>query len=166
MAHEYRLTVDWHDEPGTVDYRSYTRDHVVSAEGKPPLDGSSDRAFRGSPERWNPEELLVAALSQCHLLSFLHAAADAGVVVTAYTDHPVGRMTKDDDGGWSFASVVLHPEVRVTVPEARGVTVPEARGVTAPDADLEPLHHRAHEACFIARSVAFPVTVEPGETPR
>ena len=150
MAHEYRLTVDWHDDPGTVDYRSYTRDHVVSAAGKPPLDGSSDRAFRGSAARWNPEELLVAALSQCHLLSFLHAAADAGVVVTAYTDHPVGRMTKDDDGGWSFASVVLHPEVRVT----------------APDADLEALHHRAHEACFIARSVAFPVTVEPGTTPR
>jgi organic hydroperoxide reductase OsmC/OhrA len=146
VAHEYRLTVAWQDDPGTVDYRSYTRDHVVSAEGKPPFDGSSDRAFRGNPARWNPEELLVAALSQCHLLSFLHAAADAGVVVTSYTDHPVGRMTKDDDGGWSFASVVLHPEVRVT----------------APDADLAALHHRAHEACFIARSVAFPVTVDPG----
>ncbi|HEY2195806.1 MAG TPA: OsmC family protein [Actinomycetospora sp.] len=145
MAHEYRLTVAWHDDRGTVDYRSYTRDHVVSAVGKPSLDGSSDRAFRGDPARWNPEELLVAALSQCHLLSFLHAAADAGVVVTAYTDHPAGRMTKDDDGGWSFASVVLHPEVTVA-------------GAAA---DLGPLHHRAHEDCFIARSVAFPVTVEP-----
>ncbi len=131
MAHEYRLTVAWQDDPGTVDYRSYTRDHVVSAEGKPPLDGSSDRAFRGNPARWNPEELLVAALSQCHLLSFLHAAADAGVVVTSYTDHPVGRMTKDDDGGWSFASVVLHPEVRVTAPDAdsRGAAPPGARGL-------------------------------------
>ncbi len=146
MAHEYRLTVDWHDDPGTVDYRSYTRDHVVSAEGKPGLAGSSDRAFRGSADRWNPEELLVAALSQCHLLSFLHAAADAGVVVTGYTDHPVGRMTKDDDGGWSFTSVVLHPEVTV---------------VGSADADLTALHHTAHEACFIARSVAFPVTVGP-----
>ena len=145
MAHEYRLTVDWHDDPGTVDYRSYTRDHVVSADGKPSLDGSADRSFRGSAGRWNPEELLVAALSQCHLLSFLHVAAEAGVVVTAYTDHPVGKMTKDDDGGWSFASVVLHPEVTVA----------------GPCPDLEPLHHAAHEACFIARSVAFPVTVGP-----
>jgi organic hydroperoxide reductase OsmC/OhrA len=145
MAHEYRLSVVWADDPGTVDYRSYTRDHVVSADGKPSLDGSADRSFRGSPERWNPEELLVAALSQCHLLSFLHAAADAGVVVTGYTDHPVGRMTKDDDGGWSFTSVVLHPEVTVV----------------GPGADLPTLHHTAHEACFIARSVAFPVTVEP-----
>jgi organic hydroperoxide reductase OsmC/OhrA len=147
VAHEYRVSVAWRDDPGTVDYRSYTRDHVVSADGKPSLDGSADRAFRGSPERWNPEELLVAALSQCHLLSFLHVAADAGVVVTAYTDHPVGRMTKDDDGGWSISSVVLHPEI----------TVAGEAG------DLTTLHHAAHEACFIARSVAFPVTVEPSE---
>lgn len=147
MAHEYRVSVAWHDEPGTVDYRSYTRDHVVSADGKPSLDGSADRAFRGHRERWNPEELLVAALSQCHLLSFLHAAAEAGVVVTDYTDDPVGRMTKDDDGGWSISSVVLHPTVTVA-----GDTV-----------ELSTLHHAAHTACFIARSVAFPVSVEPVE---
>jgi organic hydroperoxide reductase OsmC/OhrA len=152
MAHEYRLTVAWHDDPGTVDYRSYTRDHVVSADGKPSLEGSADRTFRGSADRWNPEEMLVAALSQCHLLSFLHVAADAGVVVTAYTDHPVGRMTKDDDGGWSIASVVLHPEVTVAAPSS---------GLPGPDP--APLHHAAHDACFIARSVAFPVTVEPTE---
>ncbi|HEY2221838.1 OsmC family protein [Actinomycetospora sp.] len=149
MAHEYRVTVAWHDDPGTVDYRSYTRDHVVSADGKSSLDGSADRSFRGSAARWNPEELVVAALSQCHLLSFLHVAADAGVVVTAYSDHPVGRMTKDDDGGWSFASVVLRPEITVAGAEP----------------DLTALHHAAHEACFIARSVGFPVTVEPGAAP-
>jgi organic hydroperoxide reductase OsmC/OhrA len=144
VAHEYRLTVSWSDDPGTVDYRSYTRDHTVAAAGKPTLDGSADRSFRGDAGRWNPEELLVAALSECHLLSFLHVAAEAGVVVTAYTDRPVGRMTRDDDGGWSFERVVLHPEVTTT----------------GPPADLETLHHAAHEACFIARSVAFPVTVE------
>jgi organic hydroperoxide reductase OsmC/OhrA len=150
VAHEYRVRVDWHDDPGTVDYRSYTRDHVVSAEGKPALDGSSDRAFRGDPARWNPEELLVAALSACHLMSFLHSAAEAGIVVTAYSDSPVGRMTRDDDGGWSISSVVLHPRVTVS-------------GDTAGPAvqDFSSLHHEAHEACFIARSVAFPVTVEP-----
>lgn len=153
MAHEYRLTVTWHDDPGTVDYRSYTRDHVVSADGKPSLEGSADRSFRGSTDRWNPEEMLVAALSQCHLLSFLHVAADAGVVVTAYTDHPVGRMTKDDDGGWSMASVVLHPEVTVAAPSS-DPSDPS-------DPDPAALHHAAHDACFIARSVAFPVTVEP-----
>lgn len=145
MAHTYRVTVSWSDDPGTVDYRSYTRDHVVAATGKPTLDGSADRAFRGNAARWNPEELLVAALAECHLLSFLHVAAEAGVVVTAYTDTPEGRMTRDDDGGWSFERVVLHP--RVTTAGAPG--------------DQEQLHHAAHAACFIARSVAFPVTVEP-----
>lgn len=146
MAHEYRVTVSWSDDPGTVDYRSYTRDHTVAATGKPTLDGSADKAFRGDAARWNPEDLLVAALSECHLLSFLHVAAEAGVVVTAYTDTPVGRMTRDDDGGWSFERVVLHPQVTTTGGGAR---------------DLASLHHAAHEACFIARSVAFPVTVEP-----
>ena len=145
MAHEYRLTVRGADDPGTVDYRSYSRDHVVSAPGKPELAGSADRSFRGSAGRWNPEELLLAALSECHLLSFLHVAAEAGVVVTSYVDEPVGRMTKDDDGGWSFADVVLRPTIAATG-----------------DADLGELHHAAHEACFIARSVAFPVTVVPG----
>ncbi|MEJ2870610.1 OsmC family protein [Actinomycetospora sp. OC33-EN08] len=146
LEHEYRLAVTWADDPGTVDYRSYTRDHVVTAGGKPALEGSADRAFRGDAARWNPEELLVAALSECHLLSFLHVAAEAGLVVTEYADAPVGRMTKDDDGGWSFESVVLHPTVTATG-----------------DADLAALHHAAHEACFIARSVAFPVTVEAAQ---
>lgn len=143
MAHEYRLTVRWSDDPGTVDYRSYTRDHVVSAPGKADLEGSADRSFRGSAGRWNPEELLLAALSECHLLSFLHVAAEAGVVVTSYVDEPVGRMTKDDDGGWSFADVTLRPTITATG-----------------DAPIDELHHAAHEACFIARSVAFPVVVE------
>lgn len=145
--HEYRVTVTWADDPGTVDYRSYTRDHAVTATGKHDLAGSADRAFRGDAGRWNPEELLVAALSQCHLLSYLHACADAGVVVTAYRDDPVGTMGRDLDGGLSLHSVVLHPEVTV-----------------APGSDASQawqLHHAAHEACFIARSVAFPVTCEP-----
>ena len=147
MAHEYRVTVSWAADPGTVDYRSYTRDHAVTAAGKHDLAGSADRAFRGDPARWNPEELVVAALSQCHLLSYLHVCADAGVVVTGYRDEPVGTMSRDADGGWSLHAVVLHP--RVTLADG------------GDEEKAAELHHAAHDACFISRSVAFPVTCEP-----
>lgn len=146
--HEYRVAVSWSDTSGTVDYRGYTRDHVVSAEGHHDLAASSDKAFRGDPARWNPEELVTAALSQCHLLSYLHVCAEAGIVVTDYRDEPVGTMGRDADGGWSLHSVVLHP--RVTLAEG-------ADGAKAAE-----LHHAAHDACFIARSVSFSVTCEPG----
>ena len=149
-SHTYRVTVAWSDRPGTVDYRAYTRDHVVAAEGKHDLAGSADKAFRGDAERWNPEELLTAALSQCHLLAYLHGCADAGIVVTDYRDDPVATMGRDADGGWSLHSVVLHP--RVTLAEG------------GDEAKAAELHHAAHEACFIARSVAFPVTCEPLST--
>ena len=145
--HEYRVTVSWSDATGTVDHRGHTRAHVVSAEGKHDLAGSADRAFRGDAARWNPEELLTAALSQCHLLSYLHVCADAGVVVTGYRDEPVGTLGRDADGGWSLHAVVLHP--RVTLAEG------------ADEQRAAELHHAAHDACFIARSVSFPVTCEP-----
>jgi organic hydroperoxide reductase OsmC/OhrA len=109
--------------------------------------GSSDPAFRGDPGRYNPEELLVAALSQCHLLWFLHLAATAGVVVTGYTDRPEGTMTEHADGAGEFTEVVLRP----------AVTVAEPGMVDA----VAGLHERAHRMCFIARSVSFPVHHQP-----
>ena len=85
--HTYELTVTWTGDEGrgTADYRSYRRDHVVSAEGRPDLAGSSDPTFRGDATRWNPEQLLVAALSQCHMLWYLHLCATNDVVVTGYS---------------------------------------------------------------------------------
>lgn len=149
-AHHYRLEVDWTGNrgQGTSGYRAYDRSHQVGGEGKPPIPGSSDPAFRGEPDRWNPEELLVASLSQCHMLWFLHLAAVAGVVVVAYTDQPEGTMIEDlPSGGGRFSEVVLRP--LVTVADAAMV---ERAGA---------LHERAHQLCYIANSVNFLVRHEP-----
>lgn len=148
-AHRYAVTLDWTGNlgTGTDGYRSYERAHRLSATGKPPIEGSSDPAFRGDAKRWNPEELLVASLSACHQLWYLHLASEAGIVVTAYRDEAVGEMVEDADGAGRFTGVTLHPEVTL----APG-------GDTALAASL---HSRAHELCFIARSVAFPVRCEP-----
>lgn len=147
-THSYELTVTWTGNrgTGTSDYRAFARDHEVTAADPPVLLGSSDPAFRGDKTRWNPEQLLVAALSQCHMLWFLHLCADAGIVVTAYVDRPVGTMTQTPDGGGHFTEVVLHPEATLSDNSRRD--------------DLAALHERAHELCFIANSVNFPVTIE------
>ena len=146
--HTYDLKVTWtgDDGRGTADYRSYRRDHVVSADGRPDLAGSSDPTFRGDATRWNPEQLLVVSLSQCHLLWYLHVATEAGVVVVAYRDAAVGRMTEDGGAG-AFTEVVLRPHV----------TVADAGMV----GEAEALHDRAHGFCYIANSVNFPVRHEP-----
>ncbi|MDT0156884.1 OsmC family protein [Microbacterium sp. ARD32] len=143
--HHYALTTTWTGAgaTGTSGYRDYTRDVTVSIEGKPDLLASADRPFRGDPSRWNPEDLLVAALSQCHLLAYLHACVTAGVVVTAYRDEATGVMREDGRGGGAFAEVVLHPQV----------TVADAGMLEA----AQRAHDQAHEWCFIANSVNFPV---------
>jgi organic hydroperoxide reductase OsmC/OhrA len=145
--HHYHVAVEWTGNrgSGTSGYRDYTRDHVVTAGAKPPIAGSSDPAFLGDPARWNPEELLLASASACHKLWYLHLCADAGIIVTAYLDHADGTMSDGAHG--RFTGIVLRP--RVTI---------------APGADrelAERLHHAAHEKCYIANSVNFPITCAP-----
>ena len=146
--HHYALRLSWTGNrgTGTSGYRDYSRDCVLTADGKPELLGSSDPTFRGDARRWNPEELLVAALAQCHLLSYLHSAVNHDIVVTAYSDAPVGTMSQVGQGG-HFTSVVLRPQVTIADPSQ----VELARSI----------HHEASENCFIAASVNFPVTHEP-----
>jgi organic hydroperoxide reductase OsmC/OhrA len=144
FQHSYEVSVEWlgNHGTGTSDYKAYGREHAITAPGKPRIDGSADRAFRGDTSRWNPEEMLLAALSQCHLLSYLHVAATNGIVVTSYTDAATGSMLQTGDGGGHFTEATLHPVVTI------------AGG----DATLaESLHHEASEKCFIASSVNFPV---------
>ena len=142
--HRYRLTAEWTGNrgTGTSGYREYDRSVTISTAGKPDLLASADRPFRGDPAHWNPEDLLVAALAQCHLLSYLHACVQAGVVVLAYRDEATGTMRQQGDGG-AFVEVVLRP--RVTVADASMVDAARAA------------HDRAHDWCFIANSVNFPV---------
>ncbi|WP_207461757.1 OsmC family protein [Azospirillum sp. SYSU D00513] len=149
--HRYAVTVTWtgNTGTGTSGYRAYERRHeiAVPASAKPAIPGSSDPAFRGDPARWNPEELLVASLSACHKLWYLHLCADAGLAVTAYTDRADGVMEETADGGGRFRHVTLRPEVTL----APGSDPERARAI----------HHDAHEKCFIAASVNFTVAIEP-----
>ena len=157
-THSYDVTVAWTGNrgSGTSGYRAYDRDHEVTVSGggagdgdaslPQPIAGSSDSAFRGDPGRWNPEQLLTAALAQCHMLSYLHACAAAGIVVTGYTDEAHGTMTETTDGGGHFTEVVLRPRVTVAAPDMVEKAVA--------------LHGEAHERCFIASSVNFPVRHE------
>jgi organic hydroperoxide reductase OsmC/OhrA len=147
--HTYRTVVTWTGNrgTGTSGYRDFGRENEAGADGPPTIPGSSDPAFRGDPTRWNPEQLLVVALSQCHLLWYLHLASVAGVIVTGYVDRAEGSMVADADGAGQFTAAVLRPEVTV----ADASMVETARQ----------LHADAHAKCFIARSVNFPVRHEP-----
>ena len=147
LDHRYGVRVEWtgNTGSGTSGYRDYGRDNLVSAEGNAPIEGSADTPFRGTPERWNPEELLLASLSQCHMLSYLHVAVKHGIVVEEYVDDAVGEMRQVGDGG-HFTSVTLRPVVTIS---AGDPTVARA------------IHAEAGALCFIASSVNFPVGHEP-----
>jgi organic hydroperoxide reductase OsmC/OhrA len=147
--HQYAVSVTWtgNDGAGTQTYRSYRRDHEIAAAGKPTVPGSSDPAFRGDPTRYNPEELLVAALSSCHMLWYLHLCSTNGIAVLEYRDEAGGIMQEESDGGGAFVRAVLKPRVKI----AAGADRDKALA----------LHETAHHLCFIARSVTFPVEVAP-----
>jgi len=147
--HSYEVRVKWtgNEGEGTKTYRGYRRDHIISAGSKPEIAGSSDPAFRGDRSRYNPEELLVAALSSCHMLAYLHLCAVNQISVVDYQDAAFGEMRENPDGSGEFVRVVLRPVVTIEFGNDR--------------AKATDLHHRAHELCFIARSVNFPVEVQP-----
>jgi organic hydroperoxide reductase OsmC/OhrA len=148
--HVYEVAVEWTGNrgTGTSNYRAYGREHEIRAGAKPPIRGSADPAFRGDPTRWNPEDLVVAALSACHKLWYLHLCAMNGIAVLAYRDAAVGTMTADDaTGGGRFAKVLLRPHV--TVSPGDDVALAER------------LHADAHARCFVANSVNFPVLHAP-----
>jgi len=147
--HSYAVSVIWtgNQGTGTSSYRDYSRDHDVSADGPPTISGSSDPAFRGDQARWNPELELTAALSQCHMLWYLHLCAVSGVTVLAYTDEASGTMEEAADGSGRFTEVVLRPRVVVATPDMTDAA--------------KRLHADASAKCFIANSVNFPVKHEP-----
>ncbi len=143
--HRYHATIAWTGNrgTGTNHYSAYSRDHEIHCPGKPVIAMSSDPAFRGDPNRYNPEELLVASISSCHMLWYLHLCAKAGVTVIAYEDSAEGRMEESANGSGRFTEVVLHPTITIAV----GADAVLAEG----------LHVNAHEKCFIANSVNFPI---------
>lgn len=148
-AHHYAVHIQWTGNrgTGTSTYRAYGRDHVLASPGKHQISGSADRAFHGDVDRWNPEELLLAAISQCHMLSYLHVAVKHGVVVVGYSDDAIGTMAQTADGGGHFTAATLRPRVIIADPDQAELA--------------HSLHAEAAAACFIAASVNFPIGHEP-----
>ncbi len=131
---------------GTSAYRAYDRTWEVRTPGKPVIACSNDPMLGGDPTLHNPEDMLISALSACHMLWYLHLAAVAGIVVTGYADTPEGMGETTPDGAGRFVSAVLRPVIHVKA----GADLERA----------EAIHHEIHKVCFIARSVNFPVTYE------
>ncbi len=147
--HHYKATVKWtgNNGAGTTGYAGYERSHLISITGKPDLAGSSDAPFRGDISKHNPEDLLLASLSSCHMLWYLHLCADAGVVVVEYVDHAEGILSQNADGSGKFTEVTLLPMVTVSSENML--------------AKAKELHAKAHSFCFIAASVNFPLLHKP-----
>jgi organic hydroperoxide reductase OsmC/OhrA len=143
--HHYSLIANWtgNKGEGTNGYKSYERSHEIIIEGKEKITGSSDPSFLGDKTKHNPEELLLASISSCHMLWYLHLCSDAGIIVTNYTDNAKGVMEETGDGSGKFTSVILYPII--TLKDINQKDVANA------------LHIKANELCFIANSLNFKV---------
>ncbi len=146
---EHRATVIWNRGPAAFTYETYSRDHVWRFDGGVEVPASSAPAYLGNPDRVDPEAALAAALSSCHMLTFLAVVARKRMTIDSYTDEASGFLEKNAEGKLAVTRVVLRPKV-VFAPDQ-----PVSRQ------ELERLHHTAHENCFIANSVKTQVTVEP-----
>lgn len=147
--HTYKATITWtgNQGTGTSEYKAYSRNHIISAADKKDIEGSSDPSFRGDKSRYSPEDLLLDAISACHMLWYLHLCSANGVVVTAYEDNATAVMAEEKDGSGHFTEATLNPQV----------TVQHESMVSKANA----LHHEANKLCFIARSVKFPIHHKP-----
>lgn len=147
--HNYSTYVRWvgNKGKGTSNYKEFERSHIISVKNKPDILGSSDPAFRGDKLKYNPEELLVASLSSCHMLWYLHLCSETKVIVTNYVDEAIGTLIETSNGGGRFTEVVLNPIVTVTEPSMI--------------LQANELHKKANELCFIANSVNFKVEHYP-----
>lgn len=146
---EHGVTVTWRRTSESFDYEAYNRDHSWSFDGGAQVRASAAPAYHGDPDCVDPEEAYVAALSGCHMLTFLAVASRKRLIVDTYEDHATGFMEKNANGKLAVTQVVLRPRVRFS-------------GSAAPSRDeLAKLHEQAHQGCIIANSVLTTVTVEP-----
>ncbi|MDN5824863.1 OsmC family protein [Arthrobacter sp. AOP36-A1-22] len=147
--HQYQVDVQWTGNrgTGTTGHRDYGREHLLRVDGLPDLPGTADPTFHGDPDRWNPEQLLLGALAQCHMLSYFHVAVKHSVAVTGYTDAATGTLRLNRDGSGEFTQVLLRPRIVLADESQRDLA--------------DTLHEKAHRLCFIARSVNFPVLNRP-----
>jgi organic hydroperoxide reductase OsmC/OhrA len=141
---EHRITLDWSRGDAAFTYEAYPRDHSITFKNGAPVIFSAAPAYRGDAGKGDPEDMLVAALSSCHMLSFLAIAAKKKVTVDLYQDEAVGFL-ENDGGKWWMTRVILRPKIVCN----------------ADAATLDEIHHLAHHACFIANSVKTEIQVQP-----
>ena len=147
--HNYTANIEWtgNKGKGTSNYKDYERSHSISIDNKPDILCSSDPEFRGDKTKYNPEELLLASLSSCHMLWYLHLCSESNIFVNKYIDTAIGIMITNPDGSGHFSEVSLNPTVIVS----ESSMIEKA---------IE-LHKKAHKLCFIANSVNFKVIHNP-----
>ena len=147
--HNYSLTTKWtgNTGTGTSNYVAFERSHIIIVENKIEILGSSDPAFRGDKTKHNPEDLLLASISSCHMLWYLHLCATAEIIVTDYIDNATGIMVETSNGGGKFTEVTLNPLITIS-------------DILMTEKAIE-LHNRANELCFVANSLNFPVYHRP-----
>ncbi|MEE9364887.1 MAG: OsmC family protein [Cellulophaga sp.] len=151
--HNYKATVEWtgNEGKGTLNYKSYNRNHTISTSGKyDNIYGSSDPNFLGDKTKYNPENLFLSSLSACHMLWYLHLCSLHNIVVTEYTDIATGTMEETKDGSGKFTEVTLNPVVKIT----NSTSIQKANE----------LHTEANKMCFIANSCNFKIEHNPDTT--
>ncbi len=148
---EHKATIRWRYTPGDFLAGKYSREHTWSFDGGVVVPASPAPSVVRPPysneANVDPEEALVAAISSCHMLTFLHRASKGGFAVQSYDDEAVGVMTKNERGAWWVSQVTLRPEISY----AGTAPTPEEEGE---------LHEAAHQECFIANSVKTDIRVE------
>lgn len=147
--HRYKTSIEWtgNNGTGTSSYKSYDRSHLLKVESKPVIECSSDVAFNGDATKFNPEELLLASVSSCHMLWYLHLCAENKIIIIAYTDEATGIMKEDQDGSGKFISINLSPSIILSEESMEDTAMA--------------LHRLANKKCFIANSLNFKVTHSP-----
>lgn len=149
-THNYSTRIEWtgNEGQGTLNYKSYNRNHKISIDGKySEINGSSDPSFLGDKTRYNPEDLFLSSLSACHMLWYLHLCAVHNIIVTEYYDNATGIMEESKNGSGKFVEVTLNPTVKITDPNR----IEQANE----------LHEKANEMCFIANSCNFEIQHNP-----
>lgn len=148
FKHTFKAEANWTSKKDITDSskRFYNKSHQVKIEGKPILDVSAAKAFKGDPELYNPEDLLLSSLVSCHMMSYLYVCSQNGIEVLEYSDNAEAALEVNPDGSGRFVEVKLFPKVKISNPDQIELALN--------------LHFKANQLCFIANSCNFPVLHE------
>ncbi|OXB02804.1 OsmC family protein [Flavobacterium pectinovorum] len=148
MKHLFKAELNWASSPNPEQSASkfYSKSHKIVIEGKPVLNVSAAKAFKGDPELYNPEDLLLSSLVSCHMMSYLYVCSQNGIEILEYSDNAEATLEVNPDGSGRFVEVLLNPKVKISNQDKIDLAIE--------------LHTKANQLCFIANSCNFPVLHE------